>query len=273
MKTATLKPGLLVSLKTSITGGVHYTHSSHVSKDDGDAHVEEWQTTKVVTDADEVADATKLRGKASALVRGVCSYSAFGLLCPIDKEADLDAAIAEASKLAQDFNKNAKTVRVDVYALKGRIAESDVEAAKAIGSEIRELLDEMKAGLAAADVPKIRDAANRARKLGEMLDPTVAEKVSAAIEGAREAARNMVKQIAAGAERAAVAVAAVQEVEDARFAFLDIIEGGGDVGGAAPAGEALPAVDPRALDIDPPGRPIEQPPREQMPLALAGEVR
>ncbi len=108
--------------------------------------------------------------------------------------------------------------------LVGRIAQDDAEAARAIGNEIRELLDQMRDGIAAADPAVIREAATKAKNIAGMLSPDVGAKVSAAIKEARDTARAMVKRIEKAGERAAdvVAQCSTARIEAARFAFLDL---------------------------------------------------
>ncbi len=248
MSIVTLKPGLLVSLHTRLEGGVRYTRvdlEAGRSADDTST-VAKWETTRVVEDAEEHARAVKVRGKCVYIVRSVCSQSAFGLLCASSSEKALDAAIAEARVLADTFNASAQSTRISIYALKGRIAESDGEAARAIASELRELLDNMKAGIDAADVAAIREAANKAKKVGSMLDEATANKVSAAIDEARAVAREIVKRAVSGGEDAATVVQGIQlkALDEARFAFLDL-----DTVEVAKS-ETLPPIIARPLDVD-----------------------
>lgn len=226
MKTTTLRPGLLVSLKTSVTGGVAYKRIDLDPEHPvADGAVESrWETTKVVEDAREFEAASKLRGKCRSLVASVCAASDFGLLCPSDRQKDLDAAIIEARKLADAFNADAVRSTVNIYIVCGRIAQDDEEAIRAINGEVRELLEAMESGIKAADVEAIRAAANSARQLGQMLTESAGEKVGKAIEQARSAAREIVKRVEKDGEAAATVVAELKldAIDSARFAFLDL---------------------------------------------------
>jgi hypothetical protein len=243
----TLKPGLLVSLRTSLQGGVQYSRVDLEKEQavDGIAAREKWETTKVVSDPVEHERAVKTRGKCGSMIRAVCVPSAFGYICPVDREKDLDDAIAEARAMAVAFNETAVTCRIGVYTLKGRIAQTDDEAARAINSELRELLDEMQAGIAAGNVAAAREAANKAKKMGAMLSDAAADKVSKAIEEVREVAKEIVKKLSAG-EDAAMAVREIklQALEQARTAFLDL-----DVVADTNV-EQLPSVEARGLDME-----------------------
>lgn len=242
MSTVTLKPGLLVSLHTRMEGGVQYTRVDlDADKAVEGSRVERWETTKVVEDPAEHEAATKARAKCGSLIRAACTYSAFGLLCPADKENALDDAIREARARADRFNASAKTVRISVYVLKGRIAESDEEAARAVSSELQELMNEMKLGVDSANVERIREAAAKAKKIGAMLDEGANLKVSAAVDEVRAVAREMVKKLVAGEQVADyLKTIKLKAVDEARCAFLDLDE-------AKPV-EALPDA-PRALDF------------------------
>lgn len=247
----TLRPGLLVSLHTRVQGGVQYTRvdldadANKAAAEEGRTVVERWETTKVTEDAEEHKRATKLRNKASSLIRSACIQTAFGLLCPKANEEMLDQAIAEAYDRVKRFNAQSATTQVSVYTLKGYIVESDTEAVRAIGGELRELLDTMKEGVAEADVRKIRQAADRARQIGAMLDVETGNKVKEAIKEARAAAKQIVKALSNKGQQTIEIVTATQlkALDQARFAFLDM---------EAPetAERLLPVVESRALDLD-----------------------
>lgn len=245
MKTSTIRPGLLVSLKTSITGGVNYQRIDlDAQKEIEGATVTRWETTKVVEDPGEFDRAVKVRGKCRSLITAVCTASDFGLLCPTLRESDLASAIEEAKKLAAAHNAGAVRSFVSVYAITGRVASDDAEAARAIGSEVRGLLEEMRNGVAKADVETIRAAANRARSLGMMLTDDAQAKVGSAIAQARAAAREIVKRVRGESEEAAKVIMEIKvdEIEKARMSFLDL-------DGEKPI-ESMPIAAPAALDME-----------------------
>lgn len=242
MKTQVLKPGLLVSLKTGVRGGVNYQRveiePDHAT-DDG-ARVARWETRRHIPDPVEFEAANVARGKCRAVVSSICCPSSFGLLCPASEESKLQDAIEAARDVAREHNAVANLTRVEVYVLVGRVAQDDAEAARAIGAELRDLLEAMQAGIKAADPAAIREAANKAKAIGAMLSEDVSGKVDAAITEARKAARELVKRVEKDGMRAAdvVAFCSVKAIEAARFAFLDLDEG-----------EAQPEA-PRAPNVD-----------------------
>jgi len=241
----TLRPGMLVSLKTTIAGGVSYQRTDLTSQDliDG-AHRATWETTKTVDDPAEHERAVKARGKARSLVTAVCAQSEFGLLCPTARAAELEEAIRQARIVATDFNESARTCHVDIYTITGQIASTDQEAVRAISAEMSALMAQMEQGIKAADPAAIREAAAKARSIGQMLDAPTQEKVSKAIEQAREAARTIVRRVEKDGEKAADVVAELRsnDVQAARFAFLDF-----DDSEPAPQGEAPKA---KRLDLE-----------------------
>lgn len=228
MKTSVLKPGYLVSLKTSIRGGVSYKRLDLESEhtDESGARVAKWETTREVPDPEEFERATVARNAARSCVARVCCPSSFGLLCPSTNEGELFEAIDAARKIAREHNANAIRTQVEVFVLVGMVASNDAEAARAIGAEIRDLLESMRRGIAAADPEAIREAANKARALDGMLSADVAGQVSAAIEEARKAARDIVRRVEKAGERAADVVAelSTRRIDSARFSFLDLDE-------------------------------------------------
>lgn len=222
MQTTTIRPGLLVSLKTSVAGNVSYKRldleNAHLT-DTGEQKAR-WETERTVTDPAEFEAATKLRSKCRTVISSVCSQSAFGLLCPDDRKEALREAVAEAQALAADFNSRASLTSVAVYVVAGTVAQDDVQAVRAINSEIRDLLTEMEDGLKRLDVEAVRNAANKARGLGQMLSQDAAARVQEAVETARSLARKIVKS----GEAAAVEIdeAALRNLKTARTAFLDL---------------------------------------------------
>lgn len=246
MQTSTIRPGLLVSLKTSVSGNVAYRKQDierdHV--DETGARRAKWETERTVNDPAEFEEATKIRSKARSLIGGLCVASSFGLLCPLSRADELGAMVKEAQALAADFNSRARLTRVAVYVIAGQIAADDVEATKAINSEIRDLLDRMESGVRNLDVEAIRDAANRARSVGTMVSAAASERLQKAIDVARSAARRMVK----AGETAAIEVDAsvIRAITESRVAFLDL-DDANDV--------AAPTVTGRALDFEAPSEP------------------
>jgi hypothetical protein len=220
---STLKPGLLVSLRTSLAGNIRYRaqeiEADHIDPTTG-ARRAKWETERVITDPEEHELAVKARGKARSLITGVCAQSAFGLLCPVDAEDKLEQAMREARDVAEAFNVRASLTRISVNVIVGRIAADDVEAVRAINSEVRELLERMERGVRNLDVEAIRDSANKAKALVSMLSPTASQRAEEAIKAARSVARRIVK----AGETAAVEVdaIAIETVRNSRLAFLDL---------------------------------------------------
>lgn len=246
MEARTLRPGLLVSLRTSIAGGVKYERidlETEQLDDEGQAR-SRWETTRVVVDPDEHANAIKVRGKVRALVTAVCAQSDFGLLCPNSRQGDLQARIQEARALATQFNNGATTTRINVRVVAGTIAQDDVEAVRAISGELRDLMATMETGLANMDVKAVREAARKAKSVGQMLSADAKLRLDEAINAARAAARKVVK----AGEQAAVEIDqdTLAALKAARTSFLDLDDTDFDAADTA----AQPATQARAVDFD-----------------------
>ena len=224
-----IRPGLMISLKTTVKGGVSYLREDLTegaeTRSDGKA-VEKWETTKIVEDPAEHERARKTINKARSIIAKVCITTAFGLLCPEEREAELNTAIAEAKKLISAHNATATFTHVRVYCLKGRIASTEEESARAIGEEVSALLATMNQSIDKLDVEAIREAATKAKQLEEMLGPEQAEAVAGAVEQARKAARAIVKRVQNEGEAAAIVLKDIARgnLEKARIAFLDFEE-------------------------------------------------
>lgn len=250
MKTTTIRPGLLVSLKTRVTGGVEYRREDLDAPQAPDgADAKRWETTRIVEDPSEFEAAQQRRTRCQGLIRQACIRSDFGLLCPSTNEAKLAENVADALRLAREWNETAKRSKVEVYVVTGRIADNDQQAARAIAAEVRGLLEGMQQGIVNGDPEAIRQMATRARQLGGMLDDEGAAKVKAAIADARAAAKAIVTRVQNGGELVAKVVEELklEDLKKARFAFLDL-EQRDETGG-----EALPAVNQAraaAIDLD-----------------------
>jgi hypothetical protein len=238
----TLRPGLLISLKTSIRGNIAYNirdiESAHLVE--GGKQLAKWETERVISDPAEYEEATKVRSRVRTVIGGACVRSAFGLLCPEVRADNLDTAIVEARRLADEFNAGAKLTQIFVYVLVGRITPDDLEALRAINSEAADLLATMAEGIQNLDVTTVRDAADRARDIGRMLTPEAQARIGTAVEAARSAARKIVK----AGEQAAQEIdqRIIERITEARTAFLDL----------DPVAEvAVPVEEARALDLSP----------------------
>jgi hypothetical protein len=221
IKISTLVPGLLVHVSTSIKGNVKYlkTEGESYIREDGSEYTD-WETERTVKDPKEQKLATEIRSKARSLIVGVCAATEHGLLCPEADREKLEEAYVKARKLVSDFNATAKTTRLKFNALAGRIAPDDLQAVRAINGEVRDLISEMQEGIEALDVERVRDAAQRAKKIGNMLSDEAKERIADAVNAVRKVAKDIVE----AGEQAAIEVDAsvINKLAAARTAFLDL---------------------------------------------------
>lgn len=146
------------------------------------------------------------------------------LLCPEVDSDKLDAAVVEARKIIDEFNGGAQLSSIGLYVLTGRVMPDDVEAVRAINSEIRELMAEMAGGVENGNVDAIREAATRVRGIGEMLATEAQTKVEMAVKTARDAAKQIVRdrERQGSGGTAVVDRSAVKRINELRTAFLDL---------------------------------------------------
>lgn len=225
-QTTFLKPGLLVNLKTQVSGGVHYQRDDVKQEIEGKTEINQWMTLRTIDDVAEHKAATEARSAATGEIRKVCIATSFGLLCPLSNAADLEDAINKAQAIVTKHNERANYTRVKIYVLRGQIADSDEQAQRAVAAEVAELLEQMKKGIESVSPETIRDAANRATRLGRMLDARQSETVNEAVAAARKAARSIVKRIEKAGEDAKIVLAEINStpINAARFAFLDMAD-------------------------------------------------
>lgn len=216
----TLRPGFMVAVSTSITGNVSYHVVDQGTQETVEGEEATWITNRLTRNKDEQERATKARSLARSALQTVCTKSKFCLLCPETNKDKLDAAIAKARAIADEFNATAEITTVEVNVLVGKISPDDVEAVKAINSEVRDLMDTMARGLAKLDVDVVREAARKAKSIGAMLEPNAQERVQKAIEVARAAASQIVKAGETGAIE--IDQVSIQRITEARTSFLDL---------------------------------------------------
>lgn len=256
LQKSTLRPGLLVSLKTSIRGNVSYNKRDlEAGVDPSGAVHTKWETERTIRDPQEHESAVKLRGQICSIIRRECSLSSFGLLCPEAKFDALESALKVARTLAEDFNSRAVVTRIGVFVIVGRVADSDVEAVRAINSEISDLIATMASAVKNLDAKAVREAANRIKAMGQMLSPEASKRAEEAIEIARKAARKIV----AVGQTAATEIdqATVDQISACRAAFIDFEMDAGEI--EAPTTQAR-GVDFQAMVVDPAAAPASTDP-------------
>jgi hypothetical protein len=219
--TQVMRPGILVALKTSVNGGVHYSRVDLEEAADGT--VARWETTREMDDPAEHRKARETSRLAARAISKLCVRTSFGMLCPLDREGELDLAIAAARVTVDLWNAEASHSWIAVNAIKGRIADNDAEAIRALIGEARDLVQSMDEGLAAGDVKAIRDSAKRALRLAGIMDDGSAETVTEAAVAARSAATEIVRRVGAKGEAVERVVESVDRkaFDIARFTFLD----------------------------------------------------
>jgi hypothetical protein len=221
--TRRIRPGIMLQLRTEITGGVSYSKRDLDTRATGETVITSWETVKTIQNAEEFARAVKVRADCRNHVTAVCLQTEWGLLIPTDREVELDSRIAKAREWASAHNATATVSFVEVRYLKGKVEADDAQAVREISQEVARMMSRMEEGIAKADPKAIRDAADSAREIGAMLSPENQGKVSAAVEEARKAAREITRRVGKSGERAARVIQGLstEAIRSARFSFLD----------------------------------------------------
>lgn len=219
-----LRPGMLVSLSARLRGGVSYQRTDKRSEVDGRAKIDEWETERRIEDRAEFDRGIKTRNKCRSIISASCIRTAFGLICLKDQQERLDAAIAESTRMASEFNKSARHSTIEIYLIRGRIEQTDTEAMRAICGEIKGLIATMKDAIGRADVDGIRQAALQARQISQMLDASQQQEVKGVVTAAREAAKTIVQQVQKKGEDAKKVIVSLnlEALDLNRFAWLDV---------------------------------------------------
>jgi len=242
--TTTIRPGLLVAIKTSIKGNVSYKKTAaQVHQLDDGGEVAEWDTERRIKDAAEQEAATKARGRARSLISSLCSVTDFAYLCPAMLKPELEKAIAEARKVCDEFNRTSKVTKLRFNVVTGSIAQDDYQAVRAIRREIAELMTDMREGLENLDVKTVREAAGRLKQMGQMLSPEAEVRVELTVKQVRESIRKTAKAIEEAGETGAAEIdrVTIARLTEARTAFLDL-DGADEI--------EQPAAEGRAVDLE-----------------------
>ncbi len=232
-----LKPSLLVGASVSRSGGARYERHPLDERIDGDGSLTaSWQTTKHVTNVDELKRAETLVSELRRMLRTVCYPTAFGLVCPKDREKALDAVTEQIKAKADEVNADLKTCRIAATVVKGEITSNDKEAADAIVGEISGFLKELEAAIQTCDAKKIRQTVAAIRGVDTLLPDIQSKVLNDAVKAARKAATLIVREV----EKKGKAIEAVRSeldlaaVDMARAYFLE------------------PAADTAPVEVEPP---------------------
>lgn len=229
----TIRPGHLVTLSTKIIGGRTYEREDlSDERTESGAEVEEWRTVKVTTDPEEYERAVQVRSRVRSLFKSAAVQTPFGLICPTEDIAALDAAQEQAAVLVREFNDTASTCEVHFTTLRGEIAESTREAIRAIREETAELLRSLDDASRAGEVRTIREIATRATQMGKLLAEESAgrDSLTQAVNAARRVARDIVRRVEKSGEEMAEVLeqANLSPISQARFLFMEHGEPDGD---------------------------------------------
>lgn len=186
-----IRPGVLVTLRSSVQGGVYYDREEMaVDQDAGGAEsggsTRVWKTTQRVPDPEEYARAKRVRGRAVSAIWNRSVKTVYGLICTDDDKPALDEAIKKAMDEVQAFNAGAKHTKVTLNVLRPRLVLG--ETSEAIAAETSEAVDALDASVESGDVQAIRKAANEAAEISRLLDGGLRERIVQKVKAAREAA-------------------------------------------------------------------------------------
>lgn len=238
-----IRPGILVGLRTSVKGGVEYTRLDKgiVEEDDG-AVVEKWDTEKKTLDPEEHRLASAARNRARYLIKSTCAQTPFGLIA--QDEERLEESVRAAKQHIREFNQQAQHSIVQIHVIRARFAADDAEAAESIRAALQDLLERLEGLTARGDVDGVRNLCNQeANDLRRLIEEStgVTEEFDAAIACARRNATEVNRRRKAGEEMDAIrADINVQPIRAAHVTLLEGFEETVEV-------EHLPSVHPAAV--------------------------
>lgn len=241
-----LKPALLVGLTTKLVGGaeLHRTDRERDESEDGRL-LEQWTTQRIVENAEEYRQGQLVRSACRNAVTKVCIQSPFGvLMCPLSKKAELDAALAEAARLRDEFNATAQHSRIQVLWVCGRIASTDAEAIAQIRSELLNLLRGIEIAARGGAYKSMREMATKAQQLNQLLDGSgLPNALKEAIKAARKSARTLSREVNKKGNDLKTVLSTKCDMTPIMRARLALTAAREPAAGAAPTDSPLPGVE------------------------------
>jgi hypothetical protein len=223
-----IQAGLALDLTVRVTGGIEYKRRTIKSEwREGGAKVEEWETEKITRNPEEHAKAVKVRADVRNSITRLCARTPIGdlLLVPPDQEDKIRIALDAASAMIDAHNSKATHHYVVLGCVPSRLVPDDRWTLRSISGEIMATLGMMEAGIAGANVERIREASDSACKILPMLTPAASKAIGLAIEEARRAAREITRRIIKGNEDPIDVIPEIQErssaIDAAKVTFLD----------------------------------------------------
>jgi len=184
-----LRPCLLLAGTVSRHGGQSYTRANEkrVEREDGSVQTD-WETTKILQDEDEFAEAVSLQNKCKVRLAKLGRHMPIGVIAAADKRDEIRAFRDEWRMVFAEFNSKARFSRVEFSLMIFEIAGENVQA-------LEEVLDELRTGLAdlervySTDNPvTMRDVIKRMTGFSELLPERVATTLDLAVKAAKKRA-------------------------------------------------------------------------------------
>lgn len=191
----TLKPSVLIGLAIRRTGAVRYERVEGNLEKEGEREVKTWTTTRRTDALSELKESESLASECRRLVRSVAYPMAVGLVCPKDREKDLDTVIAHIKAKIAEANVNWTQARLSSAIVKAEIATDDQEAAKALTMEMSTMLGDLLTSLEECDVKKIRATVASMKGLDSLLPEIQSETLKKALQTARKVASTVVREV------------------------------------------------------------------------------
>lgn len=210
-----LRPGLLVCFGTRIEGGIKHERSKvqETRLEDG-ALLKEWDAKTRIQDPEEFEAVTRLRLEIRNVMKAVTIRTEFALMCPAERAAELQEAIAQIEAMAAGWNAEAKVYQVKVAVVLAEVAENKADAIKAIKDEVVDLMARMEDATRRGSVKEIRAAAAEAAQRAKLLDMGVEGEQDSEIQEAMDIARSIARKIVKRVEKGGENLAAVLEEQN-----------------------------------------------------------
>lgn len=153
-----IRPGILVAEKVTISGGIHYDKELEESYFEDERQIRKWRTTAIVDDVSERQKAQMVRSQIYSLTRKVCASTPIGLICSEERSGELAEALREARRKRNEFNSEAKTCYMRTHHALFEVNPDNKQAVEAIVDHVADIANRVDEAITSSEEEVIQKA-------------------------------------------------------------------------------------------------------------------
>lgn len=218
------KPGYILALEFSATGGVSYRREATIEEQDGEGMRAELHTHKHVDHVELNKNSRAIVNQAYHIVDKYATPTPLGYWVDELALSKITTELAGAQEAAAVFNELAKTlgsarrIEISVYPL--ALAENNEMAARRVARDVRDRIQAIREALAAADRKGFDLAWDKAKNLDRMATGIQADSIRMALDHAKTVKTQLLEALRAGYAPVDIAAALDLEPLDAAISLF-----------------------------------------------------